>query len=58
MMAKLKSGLDHIAHHEGDADGFGMFRGAFCAFGIEVAVAVIYGLVLLLTHPAASALQR
>lgn len=57
-MAKTKTDLDHTAHQQGDGDGLGMFRGAFCAFGIEVAVAVVYGLVLLLTHPAASAIQR
>lgn len=50
-MAKIKNDLDLAAHQQGDADGFGMFRGAFCAFGIEVAVALVYGLILLITHP-------
>jgi len=58
MMAKTKNDLDLQAHQQGDADGFGMFRGAFVAFGVEVAVALIYGLILLLTHPATSALYR
>lgn len=34
------------------------FRGAFCAFGIEVIVAILYGLVLLFTHPVATALNQ
>lgn len=57
-MAKIKNDLDIQAHEEGDADGFGMFRGAFVAFGVEVTVAIIYGLLLLLSHPVASALHR
>lgn len=48
-MAKTKTDLE--SHRQGDADGLGMFRGAFCAFGIEVAIAIIYGVFLFLTHP-------
>lgn len=57
-MAKIKNDLDIDAHQQGDADGFGLFRGAFVAFGVEVAVAIIYGLLLLLSHPVASAMHR
>lgn len=50
-MAKIKTDTELDAHRNGDADGFGMFRGAFCAFGVEVALALIYGAFLFLTHP-------
>lgn len=50
-MAKIKNDLDFVAHQEGDADGFGMFRGAFVAFGVEIVLALIYGAILFLTHP-------
>lgn len=51
-MAKIKNDLNLAAHEQGDADGLGPFRGSFVAFGIEVAVALVYGLILLITHPA------
>lgn len=45
-MAKTNNDLTLEGHTNGDADGFGPFRGAFIAFGIEIAAAVAYGLLL------------
>lgn len=50
-MAKTKSDLSVQAHQQGDADGLGAVRGSFVAFGIEIGLAVAYGVVLFLTHP-------
>lgn len=55
-MAKTKSDLGYEGHQRGDADGRGLHRGMSCAFWIEVAAALLYGLLLLVTNPA-SALQ-
>lgn len=45
-MSKSKNDLTLTGHRNGDEDGLGPFRGAFVCFGIEVAAAVVFGLVL------------
>lgn len=50
-MAKTKADLSLEGHRQGDADGHGLLRGAFVAFSIEVGLALLYGVVLFLTHP-------
>lgn len=45
-MAKTKNNHTIQGHVNGDADGLGPFRGAFVAFGLEVAMAVAYGVLL------------
>lgn len=45
-MAKTISDLNMQGHEDGDADGLGCARGIWFFFGVEIAAAIAYGIVL------------